>query len=213
MWNGVTFQITYVLLWSTVLLLAVTVLFLGRQVGILYQRVGPAGAMMANPGPELNTLIEQITAQDIDGNPITVAGRQQRRSLIVFVTPGCSSCAELASGIRAISQHERSSLDVVLFSVGLDLVKHQEFRARHALTKLPYIVSAEVGQRMNITTVPYALLLDQEGMLRSKGIVNSLSHLESLLNVIDSGYASVQERDALSSASERVRGAHEARPA
>jgi hypothetical protein len=46
---------------------------------------------------------------------------------------------------------------------------------------------------MNITTVPYALLLDEEGVLRSKGIVNSLSHLESLLNTIDHGYRSVQE--------------------
>ena len=60
---------------------------------------------------------------------------------------------------------------------------------------------------MNITTVPYALLLDGEGILRCKGIVNSLSHLESLLNVLDSGYASVQERSARSTVTEAITNA------
>ena len=207
MWNGATFQITYVLLWGAVLLLAVTVLFLGRQVGVIYQRIGPSGAMMANPGPELNASVERTTVQDIDGQPVTIGGRRQRRLLIIFVAPGCPSCAELASGIRAISQHERTSLDVILVSLGLDVMKHQEFRTRHALTRLPYVLSPEVREKMNITTVPYALLLDGEGILRSKGIVNSLSHLESLLNVLDSGYASVQERGARSTVTEAITNA------
>ena len=51
MTSGFTFQFTYVLLWVLVLLTSIVVLFIGRQLGNVYQRLGPAGAMMANPGP------------------------------------------------------------------------------------------------------------------------------------------------------------------
>jgi len=187
------FLISYLLLWSVVLVFVGVVLFIGRQIGNIYQRLGPAGAMMANPGPELDSRVDQITVEDIDGKRVAIGGIRERRSLLIFVSPGCSSCAELASGIRAISRHDRNSLEVVLLSIGTDLKQHQEFRRRHSLASLPYVVSPELRTRMNITTVPYALLLDEEGVLRSKGIVNSLSHLESLLNTIDHGYRSVQE--------------------
>src|SRR5712664_650669 len=193
MWISSVFLISYILLWSVVLVFVAVVLFLGRQIGNIYQRLGPAGAMMANPGPELNASVDRITLEDVDGKSVTIGGMRKRRSLLVFVSPGCSSCAELASGIRAISHHERDSLEVVLVSMGIDPVQNQEFRKRHSLLSLPYVVSPELRTRMNITTVPYALLLDEEGVLRSKGIVNSLSHLESLLNTIDLGYRSVQE--------------------
>ncbi len=200
-WTSPAFEITYFLLWITVLLLAVTVLYLGRQIGVLYQQIGPAGAMMANPGPELGASIQQATFEDIDGRSIMIGGIQERRTLIVFVSPGCTSCAEVASAIKAIAYHERKSLDVVLISGGTDNTMHQDFRARHALRTLPYIISGEFRQKMNISTFPYALLLDQNGSVRSKGIVNSLNHLESVLNVIDTGITSIQERLATSDAS------------
>lgn len=190
------FQASYILLWITVAVLSVAVLFLGRQIGLLYQRVGPAGARMANPGPELNSSIEQTVVQDIDGNSVTIGGRRSRQSLIAFVTPGCTSCAELVPAIRAIAHHERSTLDVFLVSFGLDVLTHQEFRSRYNLSEIPYVVSHELRLKLNITAVPYGLALDSEGTLRSKGIVNSQSHLESLLNMTDAAIAYEQERAA-----------------
>jgi methylamine dehydrogenase accessory protein MauD len=193
MFNATAFQITYVLLWSLTLLLLATVLFLGRQIGSLYQRLGPIGARMANPGPKMDAAIDQMTLADIDGRDVVIGGRRERRSLLVFMSPGCSSCDSLASGLRAIARHEKHSLDVILVSSGSDPLKHQQFREHHKIRHLPYVLSAEMRTNMNITGVPYALLLDEDGVLRSKGIVNSLAHLESLVNTLDSGHRSLEE--------------------
>jgi|SRR5882724_842069 len=185
MTSGFAFQITYVLLWVLVLLVSIVVLFIGRQLGNVYQRLGPTGAMMANPGPELHSFIEPLKLKGIDGNEIILGGKHTKNVLLVFMSPGCSSCADVASGLKTISRHERGSLNVVLLSMGSDLKMHEEFRSRHGLRDLPYVISDDVRTKMNITGVPYALLLDQSGILRSKGLVNSLVHLESLLNRLD----------------------------
>ena len=42
-------------------------------------------------------------------------------------------------------------------------------------------------------TLPYAVLLDREGVVRAKGLVNSREHLESLLAAQEAGVASLQE--------------------
>ena len=39
----------------------------------------------------------------------------------------------------------------------------------------------------------FALLIDAGGVLRSKGLVNSREHLESLVEAMDSGFASIQD--------------------
>jgi methylamine dehydrogenase accessory protein MauD len=44
-----------------------------------------------------------------------------------------------------------------------------------------------------IGKLPYAVLVDHEGVLRAKGLVNSREHLESLLAAQEAGVASLQE--------------------
>jgi len=41
--------------------------------------------------------------------------------------------------------------------------------------------------------LPYAVLIDEKGTLQAMGIVNSREHIESLFNVKETGYASLQE--------------------
>jgi methylamine dehydrogenase accessory protein MauD len=41
--------------------------------------------------------------------------------------------------------------------------------------------------------LPYAVLIDEAGIVRAKGLVNSREHLESLLVAKETGYASIQE--------------------
>ena len=41
--------------------------------------------------------------------------------------------------------------------------------------------------------IPYGVLLDGEGVIRSKGLTNTREHLESLLEADKTGFASLQE--------------------
>ena len=47
--------------------------------------------------------------------------------------------------------------------------------------------------RFEVAKLPYAVLIDESGALRSKGLVNSREHLESLVLAMQSGYDSIQD--------------------
>ena len=57
----------------------------------------------------------------------------------------------------------------------------------------PYILSLELGMKFEVGKLPFAVLVGADGVLRSKGLVNSREHLESLVESMDSGYASIQD--------------------
>jgi hypothetical protein len=58
---------------------------------------------------------------------------------------------------------------------------------------VPFLLSPVVGMTYGIGKLPYAVLIDREGILRSKGLVNSREHLESLLTAKETGHASIQD--------------------
>ena len=44
-----------------------------------------------------------------------------------------------------------------------------------------------------VSRLPYAVLIDAQGVLRARGIVNSREHLESLFEAKRLGFASIQD--------------------
>ena len=65
--------------------------------------------------------------------------------------------------------------------------------ADQSLGRFPYVISPVVGMTYQVGKLPYAVLIDEEGVVRAKGLVNSREHLESLLVAEETGYASIQE--------------------
>ena len=62
------------LLWLLVGLLTVAVLALARQVGVLNQRVAPAGALTPTRGPKMGELTEAVDAEDLAGRRVSIGG-------------------------------------------------------------------------------------------------------------------------------------------
>ena len=55
------------------------------------------------------------------------------------------------------------------------------------------MLSAELGMAFRVGKLPYAVLLDEAGRVRAKGLVNSREQLESLFTAKEMNVASVQE--------------------
>jgi methylamine dehydrogenase accessory protein MauD len=55
------------------------------------------------------------------------------------------------------------------------------------------VVSAALGLAYQVSRLPFAALLDEKGILRARGLVNSREHLESLFEAKRLGVASLQE--------------------
>lgn len=186
--------VSNLLLWVVVAALAVTVLALARQVGVLHERVAPLGAMTTPTAIEIGDPAPVLDLVDIHGRTVRVGGRREdgRSQLLLFVSPVCPMCKKLMGAVRSFARAERQVVSLLLLGDG-EPEAHRAMAREHGIEDLPFAISPIVGIQLGIGKLPHAVLIDKDGIVRAKGIVNSREHLESLLVAQETGYASMQD--------------------
>lgn len=186
--------ISNIVLWVLVLALAAIVLALVRQLGVLHERIAPAGALMLNRGLVVGEPAPVVEVADLEGASyqLGVAREDGRSTLLLFVSPSCPVCKSLLPAVKSSRKDERAWMDVILASDG-DTPAQREFVRAQGLEGIPYVVSAALGLAFQVSRLPFAALLDEKGILRARGLVNSREHLESLFEAKRLGVASLQE--------------------
>jgi methylamine dehydrogenase accessory protein MauD len=181
-------------LWVAVAGLALVVLALARQLGVLHERIAPAGALMLNRGLNVGEPAPVIDVADLDGRALRIgAAREDGRStLLLFISPTCPVCKSLYPALAASRREERAWLDIILASDG-EAGEHRQFVREHDLGAFRYVVSATLGLGYQVSRLPFAVLIDAGGVLRARGLVNSREHLESLFEAQRLGVASLQD--------------------
>jgi methylamine dehydrogenase accessory protein MauD len=182
------------LLWILVIGLAVVVLALVRQLGVLHERIAPVGALMLAKGLKVGELAPAVPVIDLEGQPLTIGGSRSdgRTLLLMFVSPTCPVCKVLLPVLKASRRSEQAAVDIVLASDG-ELAAQQAFVREQGLDVFRYVVSAPLGISFQVSRLPYAVLIDSAGVLRARGIINSREHLESLFEAQRLGVASLQD--------------------
>ena len=181
-------------LWVVVLALCAVVVALLRQIGVLYERVAPAGALLTGSGPAVGEDSPRFELEDLAGRRVQIGGEsaEGRSTLLFFLSPRCPVCSALLPAVESVRRAERHWLDVVLASDG-EPAEQRAFAAEKGLEKLPYLLSAELGMRFQVGKLPYAVLIDERGRVAARGLVNTREHLESLFEAKQRGVASIQE--------------------
>lgn len=189
--------VSHVLLWCLVLVLALVVLALARQVGVLSERVAPAGALMPTSGPKVGDRTQPTTYQDLAGSEITVGGPgpDGRATLVLWVSPSCPVCRTLVPTAISLAQAER--LRLVFASDGDNTEAHRAYVRDLRIVDFPYVVSTALGLGYAVGKLPFAALIGADGTLRGKGLVNTREHLESLVEAMRTGIASLQDYAAI----------------
>jgi methylamine dehydrogenase accessory protein MauD len=186
--------ISNVLLWIAVVVLAAVVVALVRQIGVLHERVFPVGALVMPGGPKVGEAAPVVATSDLDGRALTLGGAAAdgRQTLLFFVSPTCPICKTLLPVVTTLAGRAEPPTRLVFASDG-DLAEQRAFVARAGLGAYPYVVSSELGLAYQAGKLPYAVLIDAEGVLRAKGLVNTREHVESLFEAARLGVASMQE--------------------
>lgn len=181
------------LLWCLVIVLALVVLALARQVGVLHERVSPAGALMPTTGPKVGERTQPVAYRDLSGAEVSVGGPSPdgRATLVLWVSPTCPVCKALVPTALSMAQAER--LRLVFASDGDKLEPHQAYVRDLRIETYPYVVSQALGMGYAVSKLPFAILIGDDGVLKSKGLVNTREHLESLVESMQSGIRSLQE--------------------
>ena len=184
--------VSNLLLWVLVILLTVMVLALARQVGVLNDRVAPAGALTPTSGPKIGELTERIDTTDLEGNSVNIGGVESTESILVlFISPTCPVCKTLVPTAISLSKHEK--IDLIFASDGGSIFEHQAYVKDLSLDYYPYVLSESLGIHYGVSKLPFALLIDNNGVLTGKGLVNTREHLESLVEARETGISTLQE--------------------
>ena len=178
-------------LFLAVIGLGVAFFVLARQIGILYERIAPMGALVNESGPKVGDKSPAFAMNNLNGDIIRVGEQTEKATLVFFLSPTCPVCKKLLPILRSVRDSEGDWMRVVLASDGED-DKHRRFINQAKLEDFPYVVSTELGLGYRVSRLPYAVLLDRQGIIKSKGLVNSREQLESLFNAHDMGVDSIQ---------------------
>lgn len=182
-----------ILLWIAVSVLATVVAALARQVGILHERIAPAGALTLHQKVNVGDVAAPMTLTTIDGQGIIIGGKRKARSqLLFFAAPDCPVCKSLLPVVKSAARAEAGWLDVVLASDGNEPAQRRMIMDQ-GLAGIPFVLSEALGRAFGVAKLPYAVLIDETGKVASLGLVNSREHLESLFEAKERGVASIQE--------------------
>jgi methylamine dehydrogenase accessory protein MauD len=160
-------------------------------VGVLHERVAPAGALLSATGPGVGEPSPRLEVHALAGNAITVGGilATGRALLMLFVSNTCPICKQLIPVAQDFTKAER--LDVLFVGDG-DLAEQNKLIARFGIDGRRFVNGPDIGLAYRVDKLPYAVLLDDQGLISAKGLVNSREHLESLIIAKESGFATLQ---------------------
>ena len=186
--------ISNIILWILILVMGVVIFALTRQIGVLFERVAPAGALAMNQNLEVGQVAPNLSLPTINGGLIEVgkAIEKGKSQLLFFASPDCPVCKSLLPALKSAAKTESDWLELIVASDG-NSQDHKGFIEKQGLQAFPYIVSEVLGKTYGVAKLPYAVLIDEEGRIASLGIVNSREHLESLFEAKERKVASIQD--------------------
>ena len=117
--------------------------------------------------------------------------REGRATLVFFLSPTCPVCKKLLPILKSARLSEAAWVDVVLASDG-DEDKLKRFIASAQLADFAFVNSTELGLAYRVSRLPFAVLIGPDGVIRSKGLINSREQLDSLFNAHEMGVDSIQ---------------------
>jgi hypothetical protein len=151
-WWAAAFLVQWVLL----AVLAVVVVALARQIGVLQLRLAPLGALeVDDEGPPLGEAPEARPARERDGSTIVIGGPGVSR-LLTFVSGTCPLCERVLPSLPAA--------------------------ARASGLELQVVSDPDLETAYRVPGVPFVVVFDELGVVRSKGTVNSLEQVEGLVD-------------------------------
>ncbi len=185
--------ISNLVLWVLLVALAAVVVALVRQIGVLHERISPVGALMLKRGLKVGEPAPVLAVTDIAGRAVAIGGASAsgKSTLLVFVSPSCPICKALLPVLKASRLSEAGWLEIVLASDGAE-EEQRRFVAQHGLKDFPYVLATPLGMAFQVDRLPFAAVLDEKGLLRARGLINSREHLESLFEAKRRGVASLQ---------------------
>jgi methylamine dehydrogenase accessory protein MauD len=179
-----TLLIANVVLFVTVLGLAFLVLGALRALGLVNWRLDQLEmtrpSRLGRDGLKPGKKAPDFTLPSVDGDEVSLRDFSGRKLLLVFTQSGCGPCHAIAPELNRL--HDKGDPQVLVVNNG----DPESTRTWAAETKARFPVLAQekfsVSKRYEAFATPFAFLIDEQGIVRSKGIAGSRQYLGYVLS-------------------------------
>jgi methylamine dehydrogenase accessory protein MauD len=177
-----TLAVSNALLWVVLAVLAVILLALVRQLGIIHERLAPIGTLSVGAGLKVGERAPALELTDLAGGVRQVASPRAdgKSTLLLFLSPTCPVCKTLLPLIKSSARLEEPWLEIWLAGDG-EADAAREFAEAHGLGALPYLLSAPLAISYQVSRLPYAVVIDGAGVLRARAAIENAEQLSGLL--------------------------------
>jgi hypothetical protein len=164
-------------------LLAVVQYLSIRQIGIMLSRLGPIGARSVDAdGPRTGEFIAK-QMNEIRG----ILPQSTSDVLYLFGSKACSVCKEVRSGAAKLAPHWSKEVTIVfLYDESSASASELTFDQEEGMWI--FYNGFQLRDSLRIQAVPFGVIVDRDDRVTGKGLVNSISHVESLLEITEGSH-------------------------
>jgi methylamine dehydrogenase accessory protein MauD len=200
-------MLSSVLLWLLVLALAFLLLGALRALGLVRWRLEQLEATtpsrMGRGGLKPGKRAPDFTLPSVAGEDVSLHDFAGRRVFLVFTQSGCKPCHKVVPELNKLQRG--GEVQVLVVNNG-EAEATREWAAE-ADARFPVLKQRQfsVSKRYETFATPFAFLIDERGVITSKGIINNGQHIGFVLsgagNAAKNGQAEVERAAAEASVS------------
>jgi methylamine dehydrogenase accessory protein MauD len=176
--------LSYVALWLVVLFLGFLLLGALRALGLLRWRLEQLEAITPSRtgrgGLKPGQKAPDFTLPGVAGGEVSLHDFAGRRVFLVFTMSGCKPCHRVAPELNKL---QRGGAVQVLVVHNGEVEATRQWAAE-ARASFPVLVQQQFGvsKRYEMYATPFAFLIDERGVIASRGIINDGQHIGFVLS-------------------------------
>jgi methylamine dehydrogenase accessory protein MauD len=172
------FALSYVVLWGFVIVEGVAIFLLAHSLGTVYLSTRDG---ISRDGLAIGSRAPEFEAEDAEGGRRPLKSFLGKWLVLVFAAPTCQICWRLTPNLPALRKDIDGHADVLLLLRGDRDAAREYQRAIHDTLPVFAIGKRGVAEHYKVRVSPFVHILDPAGVIRAKGLVNSVENIEHLL--------------------------------
>ncbi len=176
--------ISSIMLWLAVLLLGFLLLGSLRAVDQLRWRVEQMEATtpgrMGRSGLRVGKRAPDFTLPGAAGGEVSLQSYANRKLFLVFTQAGCGPCQRIVPELNRL--HDTGKIEVVAINKGETEASRKWVAEAHIRFPVAMQEAFTVSKRYEVFATPFAFLIDERGVIASRGIVNSKQQIGFVLD-------------------------------